>query len=245
VRADVAPAASMHLDGIEGRVAVVTGASNGIGRCVAETLAALEARVAGIDLERGEARVPLLLAADVRDPAAVGRCFDEIERELGPVDFLVTAAGVFRPVLLGELGLDAWTRTLDINLTGTFLCVRRAAVRMTALGRGRIVTISSGAGLDGGSEACSDYAASKGGVIAFTKAVSKELASPGITVNCVAPRAVATRMIADLEAEELTSHIPVGRIGSVEDVAAGVAFLCSAHAGYITGEVLVMNGGWW
>jgi 2-hydroxycyclohexanecarboxyl-CoA dehydrogenase len=242
--AELHSAAAMRLQGIEGRVAVVTGAANGIGRCVAETFTAMGARVAGIDLTRADVGVPLLLEVDVRDAAAVDQAFDRIEEELGPVDFVVTAAGVFRPALLDDLSADAWTETLDINLKGTFLCVRRASATMARLGRGRVVTISSGAGIDGGSEACADYAASKGGVIALTKAASKELAHRGVTVNCVAPRAVSTRMIADLE-DELVPKIPVGRIGTVDDVAAGVAFLCSSHAAYITGEVLVMNGGWW
>jgi len=115
---------------------------------------------------------------------------------------------------------------------------------MRAAGRGRIVTISSGAGVDGGTEGCADYAASKGGVIAFTKAAAKELARAGVTVNCVAPRNISTGMIAELEAE-LAPQVPVGRVGTVDDVAAAVAFLCSAHAAYITGEVLIVNGGWW
>lgn len=241
--AELHSAAAMRLDGIDGRVAVVTGASNGIGRCVADTLTAMGARVAGIDLHR-DGVDGLLLEADVRDAEAVNRCFEEIERELGPVELLVTAAGIFRPALLDALSIDAWTQTVEVNLTGTFVCVKRAAETMHGVGRGRIVTISSGAGLDGGTEACSDYAASKGGVIAFTKAASKELVHHGITVNCVAPRAISTQMIADLE-EELIPKIPVGRIGTVDDVAAAVAFLCSAHAAYITGEVLCMNGGWW
>lgn len=238
-------AAAMRLQGIEGRVAVVTGAANGIGRRVAEVLSAMGARVGGIDL-RHEHTEGLAAAAeaDVRDKAAVDRAFGEIESALGPTELLVTSAGVFREAYLDELTIEQWTRTLQINLTGTFLCVQRAAASMRAAKRGRIVTISSGAGLDGGTEACSDYAASKGGVIVFTKAASKELAPHGVTVNCVAPRNISTGMIADLE-EELAARAPVGRIGSVDDVAAAVAFLCSAHASYVTGEVLVLNGGWW
>jgi 2-hydroxycyclohexanecarboxyl-CoA dehydrogenase len=242
--AELHSAASMRLEGIAGRVAVVTGAANGIGRCVAATLTALGARVGGIDLGGEAPEIELLCRADVCDADAVGRAFDEIEGTLGPVEILVTSAGVFRPAALAELTPDGWSRTLAINLTGTFLCVQRAAASMRDRGWGRVVTISSGAGVDGGTENCSDYAASKGGVIAFTKAASKELVRSGVTVNCVAPRNISTGMIADLEAD-LARHVPAGRVGTVDDVAAAVAFLCSAHASYITGEVLILNGGWW
>jgi 2-hydroxycyclohexanecarboxyl-CoA dehydrogenase len=242
--AELHSAAAMRLEGIDGRVAAVTGASSGIGRCIADTLTSLGARVAGIDLQASDGNLALQCEADVRDSAAVHRAFDEIERELGPVEMLVTSAGVFKEALLAELDPEGWTRTIEINLTGTFLCVQRAAATMRKSGWGRIVTISSGAGVDGGTEACSDYAASKGGVIAFTKAASKELAPHGVTVNCVAPRAISTEMIAGLE-DDLASQVPVGRVGTVDDVAAGAAFLCSAHASYVTGEVLIMNGGWW
>jgi NAD(P)-dependent dehydrogenase (short-subunit alcohol dehydrogenase family) len=237
-------AASMHLEGIDGRVAVVTGAAGGIGHRVATTLAALGARVAGIDLRGPGPEGTLLCEVDVCDPGAVAAAFDEIERTLGDVEILVTSAGVFRPAALDALDPGAWDRTLAINLKGTFLCVQRAAASMRARGGGRIVTISSGAGIDGGDRDCADYAASKGGVIAFTKAASKELVRAGVTVNCVAPRNIATEMLAGLE-DELAAEVPVGRLGTVDDVAAAVAFLASAHAGYITGEVLVMNGGAW
>jgi 3-oxoacyl-[acyl-carrier protein] reductase len=115
---------------------------------------------------------------------------------------------------------------------------------MCERGWGRIVTLSSVAGIDGGSQACAHYAASKGAVIAFTKAISKEHCHRGVTANVVAPRAIRTPMIAGLE-DELTASIPVGRLGEVDDVAAIVAFLCSDHASYITGEVIILNGGWW
>jgi 2-hydroxycyclohexanecarboxyl-CoA dehydrogenase len=180
----------------------------------------------------------------VRDRDEVDAAFREIEAALGPVEILVTSAGVFRPTPLLELDAESWRRTMEINLTGTFNCLQRAAASMCEGGWGRIVTISSGAGIDGGTEECADYAASKGGVIALTKAASKELVRSGITVNCVAPRAVATQMLGDLE-DDLAARAPVGRVGTVDDVAAGVAFLCSAHASYVTGEVLVMNGGLW
>jgi 2-hydroxycyclohexanecarboxyl-CoA dehydrogenase len=233
----------MWLAGLHGRTALVTGASSGIGRCIAETLETLGATVAGIDLEAA-AMPRLIVAGDVSDAIAVDNCYSAIERELGPIEILVTSAGVFVPTPLGELTPEAWRRTLDVNLTGTFLCASRALGPMRRAGFGRVVTISSGAGIDGGTEACAHYAASKGGVIALTKALSKEVARDGVTVNCVAPRSIRTAMIAGLEAE-LEPTIPVGRLGEPDDVAAAVAFLCSAHAGYVTGEVFVLNGGVW
>jgi NAD(P)-dependent dehydrogenase (short-subunit alcohol dehydrogenase family) len=234
----------MRLEGIEGRVAVITGASSGIGLRVAETLRAMGARVAGLDLAEPAGALDLALAADVRDEAQVDEAFSRAERDLGPVEIVVTCAGVFTPMETPELGLDEWRRTIDINLTGTFLCARRALGPMRDRGYGRIVTISSGAGLDGGSEACAHYAASKGGVIALTKALAKEYVRDGVLVNVVAPRAVRTPMLGGIT-DGMDELVPVGRIGEPDDVAAAVAFLCSAHASYVSGEVVVMNGGWW
>jgi NAD(P)-dependent dehydrogenase (short-subunit alcohol dehydrogenase family) len=234
----------MRLAGIEGRRGVVTGAASGIGSAVAETLASLGAHVVGIDLAPGAGALPTV-AADVTDERAVGDAFTRIEGELGgPVELLVTCAGIFAPTPIADLSPAAWRRTIDVNLTGTFVPALRALAPMRAAGFGRIVTISSGAGIDGGTEACAHYAASKGGVIALTKALSKEVARDGVNVNCVAPRTIRTPMIAGLE-DELLPSIPVGRLGEPDDVAGAVAFLCSTHGDYITGEVLVMNGGVW
>jgi 2-hydroxycyclohexanecarboxyl-CoA dehydrogenase len=186
----------------------------------------------------------LAVSADVADEESVDAAFARVEAELGAVELVVTCAGVFTPTDTLGLTLAEWRRTLDINLTGTFLCARRALGPMAAGGYGRIVTISSGAGLDGGSEACAHYAASKGGVIALTKALAKEHAARGVLINCVAPRAVRTPML-DGMTGGMDEMVPVGRIGEPDDVAAAVAFLCSAHAAYVSGEVLVLNGGWW
>jgi NAD(P)-dependent dehydrogenase (short-subunit alcohol dehydrogenase family) len=234
----------MRLEGIEGRVAMVTGASGGIGRRVLETLAAMGARTVGCDLGNAEIPGALAIEMDVTDRESVDDGFKRVEAELGAVELLVTCAGIFREVPLEQLPFDEWQRTIDVNLTGTFLCVHRAVAPMREAGAGRIVTISSGAGLDGGAESCSHYAASKGGVIAFTKGVANEYAMYGITANVVAPRAIRTPMVAGME-EALEAQIPVGRIGETDDVAAGVAYLCSSHASFVTGEVHVMNGGWW
>jgi 2-hydroxycyclohexanecarboxyl-CoA dehydrogenase len=238
------PAKTMRLAGIEGRRAIVTGASSGIGLAVAETLEALGARVGGIDLTAGDGP-RISVSADVTDELAIDAAFTQIEHGLdGPIDLLVTCAGVFVPTPIAELTAPEWRRTIDINLTGTYVCASRALGPMRRAGFGRIVTISSGAGIDGGTEACVHYAASKGGVIALTKAISNEVARDGVNVNCVAPRTIRTPMIAGLEGE-LLPDIPVGRLGEPDDVAGAVAFLCSAHGDYITGEVLVLNGGVW
>jgi 2-hydroxycyclohexanecarboxyl-CoA dehydrogenase len=240
----VASAAAMRLEGIAGKTALVTGSSSGIGLCVAETLGVLGARVAGVDRASAAPGLALALNADVSDESQVDAAFVETEARLGPVELLVTCAGVFEPMPTAELDAPTWQRTQDINLTGTFLFARRALGPMRAAGFGRIVTISSGAGLDGGTEACAHYAASKGGVIALSKALAKESVGDGVTVNVVAPRNVRTPMIAGLT-DDLAAQVPAGRLGEPDDVAAAVAFLCSAHASYISGEVLVLNGGWW
>jgi 2-hydroxycyclohexanecarboxyl-CoA dehydrogenase len=234
----------MSLQGLGGRVALVTGAAGGIGRRVAETLLALGSHVAVCDIEAPEIVGALGVAMDVTDAAAVAAGVTQVEGALGPVAVVVAAAGIFEPRAFDQLESAEWQRMLDVNLTGTFECVRRVVPAMCEHGWGRVVTLSSMAGIDGGSRACAHYAASKGALIAFTKAVSKEHCHRGITANVVAPRAIRTAMVAGLE-EELTPNIPVGRLGEVDDVAAVVAFLCSAHAAYITGEVVVLNGGWW
>jgi 2-hydroxycyclohexanecarboxyl-CoA dehydrogenase len=234
----------MRLSGLDGRVAVVTGTSSGIGRRVGETLSALGCRVAGIDLAPDPSTGHPSFAGDVSDEADMERCFSQIEHEVGAPELLVTCAGIFQEAPVAELGADRWRQTLEVNLTGTFLCARRALPSMRQKRFGRIVTLSSGAGIDGGAEACAHYAASKGGVIALTKALSKEVAREGVTANVVAPRVVRTPMIAGME-DDLLPQIPVGRLGEPDDVAAAVAFLCSGHAGYVTGEVFVLNGGWW
>jgi 3-oxoacyl-[acyl-carrier protein] reductase len=234
-------AAAMRLEGFAGRVALVTGGARGIGRRVAETLAALGATTVASDLE--EPAIPGVhgVAFDVTDEAAVDGAFAGIEREHGPVDILVLNAGILVVEPLAETTADSWRRTLAINLDGAFLCTRRALPGMRARGYGRLVALGSSAAISGGSVPCAAYAASKAGLIALMKAVAQEASRDGVTANAVAPALIRTPMMADIA--HLADRIPVGRVGEPDDVAAAIAYLCSAHAGFVTGEVLDVNGG--
>jgi NAD(P)-dependent dehydrogenase (short-subunit alcohol dehydrogenase family) len=231
----------VQLDGLDGRVALVTGAARGIGRRIVETLQEQGARVAALDLEAPQHPGALGVAADVRAEEPVAAAFEQVEAELGPVELLVLNAGIFVIEPLEETSLDSWRRTLDVNLTGAFLCARRALPAMREHGFGRVVTIGSSAGVNGGAKSVAAYAASKAGAMALAKSIASEYAGTGITSNALAPALIDTEMIASMP--DMRSKVPVGRLGTPDDVADLVAFLCSAHGGYITGEVVDVNGG--
>ena len=237
-------ATRMSLQGFDGRVAVVTGAARGIGRRVVETFVALGAQVAGLDLDEPEIEGALGVVVDVTDPQSIAAGVERTEAELGPVSILVTSAGIFNPTDFENVSLDLWRRTLEVNATGTFNCVQAVLPGMSDRDYGRVVTLASMAGVDGGARACAHYATSKGAVIAFTKAIAKEYCSRGITANVVAPRNIRSGMIAAFE-DELVAQAPMGRVGEADDVAAAVAYLSSAHASFMTGSVITLNGGWW
>jgi 3-oxoacyl-[acyl-carrier protein] reductase len=231
----------LNLDGIAGRVAFVTGAARGIGRCIAETLRDHGARVAAGDLRAPELPGTVGVSADVTSEAAVESAFAQVERELGGVDLLVLNAGIYVVEPLHETTLDSWRATMAVNLDGAFLCARRALPGMRERGYGRVVAVGSSAGKTGGKRPAAAYGASKAGIMTLAKSIALEYAGTGVTANAVAPALIDTDMIAGLS--DLSSQIPVGRVGQPQDVADLVAFLCSAHAGYITGEVVDVNGG--
>jgi len=231
----------MKLDGIEGRVALVTGGGRGIGRCIAETLRDQGARVADGDLRAPELDGVLGVELDVTSQDSIEAAFGRVESELGPVELLVLNAGVYIVEPFEETSLESWRKTIDVNLTGAFLCARRALPSMREAGFGRLVSIGSSAGKTGGKRHSAAYGASKAGIMVMTKSIASEYAGHGITANALAPALIDTEMIANLP--DITGMIPVGRLGKPEEVAGVVAYLCSSTAAYITGEVVDVNGG--
>ena len=231
----------IQVEGLTGRVAVVTGAARGIGKAITEALAANGAKVAAFDLAAPDHPGVLGVACDVSSEAAVEAAFSQVEQQLGTVSVLVLNAGIFPITPFEETSLELWNRTLAINLTGAFLCARRALPGMRQQHWGRVVAIGSSAGKAGGARNVAAYAASKGGIMTLAKSIANEYAAHGITANALAPTLIDTDMIA--EQRDLVSRIPVGRFGRPDEVAALVTFLCSEHAGYITGEVTDINGG--
>lgn len=231
----------MKVEGLQDRVAVVTGAARGIGAEISRSLSDQGARVAGLDLVRPTSDWLLGVECDVADQRSVDRAIAEVVEKLGPPAVLVLNAGVFGITAIEDLDLSEWKRTLDINLTGAFLCARAVLPHMRASGYGRVVAIGSSAGITGGARNVAAYAASKGGLLAFAKSIAREYAPFGITSNAVAPAFIDTEMIAGKG--DFSDEIPVGRMGTPTDVASLVTYLCSQESGYVTGEVIDLNGG--
>lgn len=236
------------------RVALITGAARGIGLAVAHRLHADGALVALADVnaEAVAARAAELgeramaVPVDVTDPDSVARMVASVVARWRRVDILVNCAGVLGPTApVDGYPLDAWRRIMATNLDGVFYCCRAVLPHMLASGWGRIVNLASIAGKEGNPNAAA-YAASKGGVIAFTKALGKEVATRGILVNCVAPALIDTDMARELPPamrEYVTTRIPMGRLGTAAEVAALVAWLCSEECSFSTGAVYDISGG--
>ncbi|SDS58849.1 3-oxoacyl-[acyl-carrier-protein] reductase [Paraoerskovia marina] len=229
----------------EPRTVVVTGAARGIGRAIAERFVAAGDRVATIyrggDLPDGVFGA----VADVTDTDAVNAAFSQIEAELGPVEVLVANAGVTKDQLLMRMTDEEFESVVDVNLTGTFRCVRRAAKGMIRQRRGRIVLVSSVVGLYGGPGQV-NYASSKAALVGMARSITRELGARGITANVVAPGFIETAMTAELPEERQKQYratIPAGRFAQSDEVAGVVQFLASDDAAYISGAVIPVDGG--
>ena len=235
----------MKLDGFNDKVALVTGAAQGIGRQICLTLVDQGCRVIGADVAPVEIDGVTPIAVDVADEVAIDSAVTDVENDAGAIDMLVLNAGVLSKASLAETTTAEWDRQLRVNLTGPFLLSRRVVPRMAARGFGRVVLIGSSAGITGAGAAppaLPGYAASKAGAMALVKSIAAEYAGAGVTANALAPTLIDTGMLSTLDAD-YRSSIPVGRYGTPAEVAALVAFLCSSHAGYITGEIVDINGG--
>ncbi|MBD2039353.1 3-oxoacyl-[acyl-carrier-protein] reductase [Microcoleus sp. FACHB-672] len=243
------------LQRLRDQVAIVTGASRGIGRAIALALAAEGAKIAvnyasssaaaeeivgAIEAAGGSA---MALQADVSKTDGVEALINGTLEKWGRVDILVNNAGITRDTLLLRMKLEDWQAVIDLNLTGVFLCTRAVSKIMLKQRAGRIINIASVAG-QMGNPGQANYSAAKAGVIGFTKTVAKELASRGITVNAVAPGFITTDMTDGLKSEEILKFIPLGRYGQPEEVAGLVRFLAAdSAAAYITGQVINVDGG--
>ncbi|VEG56923.1 short-chain dehydrogenase/reductase SDR [Mycolicibacterium aurum] len=242
------------------RVAVVTGGASGMGEATCHELGRRGHAVAVLDLDevaaqrvvdslRADGVSALAVGVDVSDHAAVGEAFAKVRTELGPVHILVTSAGMvaFAPSI--EITPADWKRVIDVNLTGTFYCCQSALPDMIEAGWGRIVMISSSSA-QRGSPGMAHYAASKGALISLTKSFAREYGPTGITVNNIPPSGIETPMQHQSQAEghlppneQMAASIPIGHLGTGDDIAAAVGFLCSEEAGFITGQTLGVNGG--
>jgi len=244
------------MGAFEGKVAVVTGAARGIGQAIAKRLAQEGADVVICDLQvewlaetesivQGFGRKALKLAVDVGDSNAVNTCIGEVVKVFGKVDIMVNNAGITKDTLLVRMSDDDWDAVLRVNLKGTFLFTRAVAKHMMKQRSGAIVNIASISGIIG-TAGQANYAASKAGVIALTKSTANELAGRGVRANAIAPGFISSKMTDALSEDvrnQYLSRIPLGRFGTVEDIANAVVFLASEQSSYLTGQTLNVNGG--
>jgi 3-oxoacyl-[acyl-carrier protein] reductase len=240
---------------LSNRVALVTGSSRGIGKAIALKLSEAGANVVVNDTSgnaqkvseqiRQNGKQSIACVADVSSSVEVNAMMDEVAETFGKIDILVNNAGIIRDQLLIRMTDEEWESVLDVDLKSVFFCTRAAIKYMLKQRYGRIISISSVVGL-GGNAGQSNYASAKAGIIGFTKSIAREVAARGITVNAVAPGFIDTGMtqcLTDEQKQELFMRIPLGYLGSSEDVANAVVFLASDEARYITGQVLSVDGG--
>ncbi|WP_410872919.1 SDR family NAD(P)-dependent oxidoreductase [Nocardia sp. A7] len=256
----IAKSAPIHGRSTPTRVAVVTGGASGMGLSICSALAEAGHRVAVLDIDgtaaaraaeqlQADGATAMACAVDVTDRAAVREAVHKVRVEFGPIEILVTSAGLVDFAPFTDLTPEAWDRVVAVNLNGVFHCAQAVVPDMLAAGWGRIVTISSSSA-QRGSPGMVHYTASKGAVLAMTKALAREYAAAGITVNTIPPSGIDTPMSRRSQAAGhlpdsavMAKAIPVGHLGTGADIAAACAFLCSEQAGYITGQVLGVNGG--
>jgi 2-hydroxycyclohexanecarboxyl-CoA dehydrogenase len=244
------------MRGLNGKVAFVTGGGRGMGRAIAQRLAEEGAKVAVTDVD-GESAAKAAaeigadaigLRVDVTDPASVAAGVEEAEAALGPINVLVNNAGWDKIAPFLQTDIDLWDRIIDINLKGPLNCTKAILGGMVERQGGRVVNIASDAGRVGSSGE-SVYSACKGGIIAFTKTVAREVARKGVTLNVICPGPTDTPLFAEVSegnerlGEALKKAIPLGRLGQPEDIASAVAFLASDDASFITGQTLSVSGG--
>jgi 3-oxoacyl-[acyl-carrier protein] reductase len=243
---------------LKDQVAVVTGAGRGIGKAIAEALAKKGANLVIADVVLAQAKETadklqssfsgikaIAVKLDVSKSDEVKQTFDEISKNFGKIDILVNNAGITRDGFIMRMDESDWDSVIDINLKGVFLCSKEAIKTMMKQKYGRIVNIASVVAFTG-NPGQANYSASKAGIVGLTKTIAKEYASRGITSNAVAPGFIKTAMtdaLAENIKEDMKKAIPLGRFGTAEDVANSVAFLASPHSGYITGQVIHVNGG--
>lgn len=245
------------MNKLAGKVAIVTGAAHGIGRGIAEAFALEGADVAVADVASAEQAEPVLHAirqsgrqalfvrTDVADEQQVRAMVDKVLETFGHVDILVNNAGIFTQALVETMPIEDWDRVLNVNLRGTFLCTHYVLPHLLEQGSGRVINIASQLGYLGGREVA-HYSASKGGVIAFTKALAREVSTRNVLVNAIAPGPIVTDLLRS-ETEEWKAaklaELPIGRFGEVSEVAPTAVFLASDDASYYVGQTLGPNGG--
>jgi 2-dehydro-3-deoxy-L-rhamnonate dehydrogenase (NAD+) len=241
----------MNQIDLKGRVAIITGGARGIGLATAERFARSGAKPALWDIDGADAAARRIEGAigctvDVTDEKSVAAALAETERRLGPVDILVASAGIAGPnATVADYPVDAWRKVIEVDLNGVFLCCRAVVPGMVKRDYGRIVNIASIAGKEGNPNAA-PYSAAKAGVISLTKSLGKELAQTGVRVNCITPAAVRTAIfdqITQQHIDYMLSKIPMGRFGTVEEMAAMIAWLASEECSFTTGGVFDVSGG--